>query len=295
MLNDPRQVALMMRAIVQDELSKKWTPVQQQIPNVINAAVDQRFNQQARQDGVKEKFQAGRQQLSNDLLQKWGIDETRSRDILDKWALSSASYEQASNLMQANYRSEGERAQAQQVANEKISQGNMFFNAALQDAVTAAQEGQATRMQQEAQNALLSGDYVDMGQFAEPQMNVWNPAQIEQITRANLNKAMEVAETTGRLQAVAGPGGPAVPPSGFLQPQFVQPGQPTGYGSQLIPNQPMWGTGQPGQPAPTPQQYVPQQPPSVPQQQPGVPNVQQGQQMPGWGSYQQQGYGQQAA
>lgn len=293
LLNDPRQLALMMRAIIQDELSKTSTPLQQ-IPTLVGAAVDQRFNQQARQDGVRQSFQAGRQQLANDLLQKWGIEDSRSRDILDKWALSSASYEEASRLMQGQYADDNQRAQAQQVADEKIGQGNMFFNAALQDAVTAAQEGQATRMQTEAQNALLSGDYVNMGEMEQPQMNVWDPEQIAQITRANLQKGMEIAETQGRLQAVAGPIGGPQQPNGFLQPQFIQPGQPGGYGAPLTPTQPMWTPPQGGQVPPQPQQYTPQRPAPAPQQ--GQPNVQQGQpNMPAWGAYQQQGYGQRAA
>jgi len=82
-MDDPRKMAIMMKAIVDDSLSKTLTPMQQQLPELVNAAVNQRFNQQSRQDNVRESFQAGRQQLSTDLNQKWGIDPNRSRDILD--------------------------------------------------------------------------------------------------------------------------------------------------------------------------------------------------------------------
>jgi len=288
-LNDPRQLSIMMRAIIQDELSKTLTPVQQQIPNVINAAVDQRFNQQARQDNVRNSFQAGRQQLSTNLDQKFGIDPNRSRDILDKWSLSSANYEEASRLMQGQYADDNQRAQAQQFADQKIAQGNMFFNSALEDALQAAQEGQAVRNQQDAQDQLMSGNYVDMGDLAQPNTNVWDPMQVDQVNRANLNKAMEIAETTGRLQQVAGPIGPAIQPSGFMNPGFIQPGQPQGYVPPTHPNTYQYGP--PGGAQANPVPGVPQGQPDT-RQQHGQPTGQPGQlKGAGWGAYQQQGYG----
>jgi len=279
-MDDPRKMAIMMKAIVDDSLSKTLTPMQQQLPELVNAAVNQRFNQQSRQDNVRESFQAGRQQLSTDLNQKWGIDPNRSRDILDKWSLSQANYEEASRLMQGTYADDNQRAQATQLADGKIAQGNMFFNASLQDAMQAAQEGQATRYQQEAQQQLLSGNYVDLGDLAEPNRNVWDPQQVDSVNNANLQKAMEVAETTGRLQAVAGPIGPAIQPSGFIQPGMVQPGQPVGYTPGVQPNQPTFNSPgpQPG-PAPIPQPRQPGQPVAAP-----------GDQGPGWGAFQNQGY-----
>jgi len=260
-MNDPRQLSLMMKAIIDDSLSKTLTPMQQQLPQLVNAAVNQRFTQQAQRDNVRDSFRAGREQLSTDLNQKWGVDPTRSKDIIDKMSLSQANYEEASTLLKASYADDNQRAQASQLADQKIAQGNMFFNSAVQDGIQAAQEGQSTRYQQEAQQQLMSGDYVDMGDMAEPNRNVWDPRSVDQQNTANLQKAMEIAETQGRLQAVAGPTGPAVPPSGFIQPGMIQPGQPSGY----VP--PTHGA----------------QPPPVATGQP----VQQ----PGWGAFQQQGYG----
>jgi len=182
--------------------------------------------------------------------------------------------------MQGTYADDNQRAQATQLADGKIAQGNMFFNASLQDAMQAAQEGQATRYQQEAQQQLLSGNYVDLGDLAEPNRNVWDPQQVDSVNNANLQKAMEVAETTGRLQAVAGPIGPAIQPSGFIQPGMVQPGQPVGYTPGVQPNQPTFNSPgpQPG-PAPIPQPRQPGQPVAAP-----------GDQGPGWGAFQNQGY-----
>lgn len=277
-LNDPRQMAVMMKAIIDDSLSKTVTPQLQNLPQLVDAAVNQRFTQQAQQANVRDSFQAGRQQLSTDLNQKWGIDPARSRDILDKWTLSSTSYEEASKLMQGTYSDDTQRAQATQLADEKIAQGNMFFNAALQDAMQAAHEGQSVRFQQEAQQQLLSGNYAQLGDLAEPNRNVWDPNQVDQVNSANLTKAMEIAETQGRLQAVAGPIGPAIQPSGFIQPGMVQPGQPTGYVPATQPNQPMPGP-QAG-PAPIPQ--------------PRPQGVQSGAPAPGWGAFQHEGYGQAA-
>jgi hypothetical protein len=231
----------MMKAIIDDSLSKTLTPMQQQLPELVNAAVTERFNQQARQANVRDSFATGRQQLATDLEQKWGIDPSRSKDILDQWSLSAANYEEASRLMQGNYADDNQRAQAIRMADEKIAQGNQFFNASIQNAVQAAQDGQTTRYQQEAQQQLLSGSYADLGDLAEPNRNVWDPRQVDQMNSANLTKAMEVAETAGRLQSVAGPTGPAIQPSGFLQPGFVQPGQPTGYNQAPPPNQPAGG------------------------------------------------------
>jgi len=273
-LNDPRQMGIMMKAIIDDSLSKTLTPMQQQIPQMVNAAVNQRFNQQAQQANVKDAFQAGRQQLSTDLTQNFGIDPNRSRDILAKWSMSQANYEEASRLHQGKYADDNQRAQALQIADQKIAQGNMFFNSALKDGLQAAQEGQTVRYQQEAQQQLLSGNYVDLGDMAEPNRNVWDPKQVDQVNSANLNKAMEIAEMTGRLQAVAGPTGPAISPSGFMQPGLIQPGQPAGYTPQAPNTQPQ------GVPPVAPAANVPPAPP--------------GGQAPGWGAYQAQGYGQAA-
>lgn len=259
--NDPRQLTLMMKAIIDDSLSKTLTPMQQQLPELVNAAVNQRFNQQAQQDNVKNSFRSGREQLANDLNQKWGIDPVRSKDILDKWSMSQVNYDEASRLMQGTYADENQRAQATQLADQKIAQGNMFFNAALKDGIQAGQEGQSALYQQEAQQQLLTGNYVDMGDLAEPNRNVWDPRSVDQVNTANLSKAMEIAETTGRLQAAAGPIGSPVQPSGFINPGMMNPGQPAGY-------------------VPPTQQGA--QPPPVPTGQPG--------QQAGWGAFQQQGY-----
>jgi hypothetical protein len=288
----------MMQALIKEQLDQTLTPLTQQLPQLVDNAVGQRFNQQARQDGVRQSFQAGREQLSNSLRDKYGITEERSRDILDKWALSSANYEEASNLMNAQWPDAQQQAQAEQIASQKIAQGNMFFNSALEDGMSAAQEGQQLRMQQEAQNMLLTGDYVDLGEMAQPNMNVWSPQNIAHENQRNLSKAMEVADMQGRLQAVAGPVGGPIQPSGFMQPGYIQPlgNQPTGYVPPLHNPEPMWGNQQPTQP-PAPQMQ-PQQPPVAPQQPPVAQQgpmqqvvTPQGQMvnMPQWGAYQQGG------
>lgn len=278
--NDPRQVATMMQALIKQELAKTLTPIQQQLPQMVNQAVSQGFNQQARQENVRQSFHAGREQLADDLLNKWGVDKDRSKDILDKWALSSANYEEASRLMNNQYRTPQEQQQAQQLAEQKIAQGNMFFNAALQDGIAAAQEGQQARMQQEAQQALLTGDYVDLGDRENVNPNVWDPNQIAAENQQNLQKAMEIAETAGRLQSVAGPTGGPIQPSGFIQPGYIQPGlnQPTGN-APPEPTEPMFGDLS-RQAAPAPGTVTRPQQAGRGQAQFNAQNV------PEWGSYQ---------
>jgi hypothetical protein len=171
---------------------------------MVEQSVGRRFAEQQQQDGVRNQFSSARVQLSNELQQKYGITQERSRDILDKYYLSLANNEEASRLMNAQYQEPQQRADAQNLANTKLAQANMFFSSAVNDALNAAGEAQAGRQQQEARDMLMDGSYVELGDLKEPNREVYDPRQVEQVNRLNLQKAQEIADMQSRLQATAG-------------------------------------------------------------------------------------------